>query len=329
MKWFIPVLAPLIFISCSGQNTDSRFGEILSEAPYASISDSIQKFPQKDELYFRRAILLNKNNLPEPALEDFRKAWSLKKNEEYAIAVARTLRDKNTDSEVLFLNEATSQLPQSIFLHIMLAKAYDSQNKTDDAIRVCDQILQLDSVQPNTLVLKADLLQKKNDVNGVIEQLEKVNRVVPDNIELANRLAYQYAETKNPKTVAFCDMMIKNDSMKFHAEPYYVKGVYYTNIGDKAKAIQLFDETIRHDHRMLNAYIEKGKIQLDQKKLPDALKTFTLANTVSPAFPDAWYWIGHCQEKMGQKDEAKLSYQKAYSLDKTFTEAKEAADKLK
>ena len=47
-----------------------------------------------------------------------------------------------------------------------------------------------------------------------------------------------------------------------------------------------------------------------------------------PAFPDAYYWMGICQEALGQTEEAKLNYQKAYGLDKTFTEAKEAAEKI-
>ena len=83
------------------------------------------------------------------------------------------------------------------------------------------------------------------------------------------------------------------------------------------------------NYNYLNAYIEKGKVLLDQKKVDDALKTFQLANTISPAFPDAYYWIGRCQEEMGKKQDAKLSYEKAYGLDKTFTEAKEAAENIK
>ena len=116
--------------------------------------------------------------------------------------------------------------------------------------------------------------------------------------------------------------------MKLHADPYYVKGDYYANINDKAKAIQFFNETIRHDYNYLNAYIEKGKILLDQKKIAEAMKVFKLTNTISPAFPDAYYWMGVCQEALGQKEDAKLSYEKAFSLDKTFTEAKDAADKI-
>jgi len=91
----------------------------------------------------------------------------------------------------------------------------------------------------------------------------------------------------------------------------------------------MFNDAIQHDYYFLNAYIEKGKVLFDEKKYTDAMKVFQLANTISATFPDAYYWMGKCQEAVGQKDEAKLNYQRAYGLDKTFTEAKEAADRIK
>ena len=66
-----------------------------------------------------------------------------------------------------------------------------------------------------------------------------------------------------------------------------------------------------------------------RKKPMEALKTFELANTITPSFADAWYWMGRCQEILGDKAEAKQNYEKAYELDNTFTEAKEAAEKIK
>ena len=116
--------------------------------------------------------------------------------------------------------------------------------------------------------------------------------------------------------------------MRQHAEPFYYKGIYYSNINDKAKALTLFNEAILRNYYYLNAYIEKGRIQYDQKKFIDALKTFQLANTISATFPDAYFWMGRCEEALGRKAEAKLNFQRAYSLDNSFTEAKEAADKL-
>jgi tetratricopeptide (TPR) repeat protein len=123
--------------------------------------------------------------------------------------------------------------------------------------------------------------------------------------------------------------LIAKDTLKLHADPYYVKGVYYSNINEKAKALEWFNETIKQDYNYLNAYIEKGKVFLDQKKVAEAFKTFQLLNSIDPAFADGWYWMGKCQELSGQKEDAKLNYEKAYALDKSFTEAKEAAEKIK
>ena len=327
----IPAILFLSFLvwACNSQDdASSPFDEILSKPPFASITDSIRKQPDRDDLYFRRAVLLNKNNLPEPALVDFRKAWSIAPAESYAVGVSNILLEKKPDSAVIFLKKAIEEIPNSLFLQLSLARAYDAQGKTDEALAACNYLLQNEPGQVNALMLKSDLLLKKEDTSGAITALERAYSSVPFNREISNKLAYQYAEAKNNKAISLADSLIRKDSLKLFAEPYYVKGMYYSNIKDRAKAIQQFDATIKQDHRYLNAYIEKGKILFDQKKIAEALKTFELANRITPSFPDAWYWMGRCQEISGQKEEAKLNYEKAYSLDKTFTEAKEAAEKI-
>lgn len=329
MKLYIFLFLLILCAACNNNNSSSPYDEILSQPLFSSITDSIRKEPNRDDLYFRRAVLLNKNNLPEPALADFRKAWSLAKEEVYAVGVSNILLEKKPDSAVVFLNEAIKEIPNSLFLQISLARSYDALNKTDDALKVCNAMLEKEPAQVNALLLKADLLEKKGDTANMIVALEKAYSIIPFNREISNKLAYQYAESKNVKALAVADSLISKDSLNIHAEPYYVKGMYYSNINDKAKAIQLFDATIKRDHRFLNAYIEKGKILFDQKKTNEALKTFQLANTITPSFPDAWYWIGRCQEVLGDKAEAKQNYEKAYELDNTFIEAKEAAEKIK
>lgn len=328
MKLFFSTFLILLLFGCNNNNSSSPYDEILSQPLFSSITDSIRKEPGRDDLYFRRAVLLNKNNFPEPALADFRKAWSLAKEESYAVGVSNILLEKKPDSAIVFLNEAIKEIPNSLFLQISLARSYDALNKTDEALKVCNAMLEKEPNQVNALLLKADLLEKKGDTANMISSLEKAYSIVPFNREISNKLAYQYAESKNAKALQIADSLIRKDSLTIFAEPYYVKGMYYSNTNDQAKAIQLFDATIKIDHRFLNAYIEKGKILLDQKKTNEALKTFQLANTITPSFPDAWYWIGRCQEISGDKAEAKQSYEKAYELDNTFIEAKEAAEKI-
>ena len=329
MKFFFILSLSFLIWSCNSNDSSSPYSEILSQPPYAPVTDSIRKSPGNDELYFRRAVLLNKNNLPEPALADFRTAWSLESRENYAIGVSNILLEKKPDSAIVFLKEAITELPKSIFLQLSLARAYDTTGKTNDAIAACDTILQQEPGQVNALLLKSDLLLKKNDPAGAVNALEKAYVSMPSNPEIVNKLAYQYAETKNSKAVRLADSLISIDSLKLFAGPHYIKGMYYSNIGDRTKAIDAFDAAIKQDHRYLNAYIEKGKILLDMKKTNEAFKTFQLANTITPSFPDAWYWMARCQEILGDKSEAKQNYEKAYELDNTFTEAKEAAEKIK
>lgn len=326
MRFVILIVAGLMLAGCNDADESSPFSEILSRPPYISLTDSIKNEPGRDDLYFRRAILLNRNNLPEPALADFKKAWSLSKQEPYALGVSNLLLEKNIPEGAGFLAAALEALPESILLRLSLARAYDAQNKTDEAIKVSAAILQQQPGQVNALLLQSELFQKKGDQQASVAALEKAHDQVPSDMDISYKLAYQYAENKNAKVLSLADSLIAKDSLNLHADPYYIKGLYYSNIKDKTKALQWFDETIKHNYNYLNAYIEKGKILLDQKKTADAFKTFQLANTISASFADAWYWMGRCQELMGQKEEAKLNYEKAFGLDQTFTEAKEAAE---
>lgn len=180
----------------------------------------------------------------------------------------------------------------------------------------------------NYLYKRAELLTQAGDTIKAIKTLELF--VVPGELtEAGKQLANLYAETKNPKTIAICDSMIKNDASGRDPEPDYFKGIYYYNIGDHEKALQQFNNCIKRDYTFLDAHMEKGRILYKQAKYKEAIEVYELAIKVSNTFADAHFWKGKCLEALGQKEEAKASYQRAYAFDKTFTEAKEAADRIK
>jgi hypothetical protein len=91
----------MIISSCTDTN-NGAFDDILSSPPFRPLTDSIKKEPGNDDLYFRRAVLLNTNNLPGPALADFKKAWSLNKKEAYAFGISNILLEERPDSAALF-----------------------------------------------------------------------------------------------------------------------------------------------------------------------------------------------------------------------------------
>ena len=178
------------------------------------------------------------------------------------------------------------------------------------------------------LFKRAELLVLAADTANAIKTLEFF--VIPGELtEAGLQLANLYAETRNPKAISICDSMNKNDESKKDPNPDYLKGVYYYNINDYEKALQQFNSCIKKDYTFLDAYMEKGRIFYKQNKCEEAIKVYNLAITVSNSFADAHLWKGKCQEALGQKDEARISYQRAYAFDKTLTEAKDAADRIK
>lgn len=179
----------------------------------------------------------------------------------------------------------------------------------------------------NSLYKRAELLAQAGDTITAIKTLEFF--VIPGELtEAGLQLANLYAETKNPKALAICDSMIKNDESKRDPNPDYLKGVYYYNIGDNTRALEQFNLCIKKDYTFTDAYMEKGRILYKQEKYKEAMDVYDLAIKVSNSFADAHLWKGKCQEALGQKEDAKISYQRAYAFDKTLTEAKEAADRI-
>ncbi len=327
-----PFIAGILTLisACTDRNDGATpFDQLLSAPPYSVLTDSIKNSPEKDELYFRRAIQLNSNQQPEAALADFRKAWELKKNEQYALGIGSLLLESKPAEALTFLKEALTVLPESLLLNLTLARSYNVQGKTDEALQLLSGLLIKNPEQVDLLKMKADLLGKMGNIPEALQMLEKAYNLTPYDVELNYILALQYAESKNPKVLHLCDSLAKADSLGEHAEPYYYKGIYYSAINEKNKALQSFDEAIKHDYTYLESYIEKGAVLFEMKKNTDALKVFNLALTISPDYADNYYWIAKCQQALGLKEEAKLNYQRAFGLDQGFKAARDSANKLK
>jgi tetratricopeptide (TPR) repeat protein len=324
-------LASVLFLlllagSCTSKNNAD---DLLNGPSYRAITDSINSDPNSGALHYKRGVLLFENNEPAYAEADLRKAWELQPTEEHALSLVTLLIKKDRDAAIAFIEEAIKTLPGSVALQVSLARGYQQKGDLQKSLSICENILQKYPGQIDALLLKADLLKETGKNDEAIATLEKAYSYAPFDADLSHNLAFEYAEAKNRKVLPLADSLIKADSLEGHAEPYYFKGIYYSNTGNATEALKQFDEAIRHNYNFMNAYINKGIIYYDQKEYAAAFKIFSLAASINPAYADSYYWMGKCQEAMNKKEEARLNYQRAYGLDKTMTEAKEAADRMR
>ncbi|MGZ5286863.1 MAG: tetratricopeptide repeat protein [Flavisolibacter sp.] len=324
-KTIVVLICCWLIAACNEKGQDEG---MLSQPPYTSLTDSIRQQPGAAELYYRRGSLLYANNEIKAAETDLRKAWELEPTEQYALGVSRLLRQVKPDEALSFLQEALNKLPGSLFIQVQLAQGYKSTGQLDQSLALSNQVITQYPNNIDALLLKAEILKMKDQYSEAIQILEKAYAMAPGDVELVHTLAFDYAENKNPKVLTLSDSLIMADTEKTHAEPHYFKGLYFENMGNTKEALKHFDQAISINYNFLDAHMDKGQTLFMAKRYEEAAATFNKAIIITPTFPDAFYWLAKTQEALGQKEEAKLNYQRAYGLDKTMTEAKEAADAL-
>lgn len=330
-----PVISILIFsvfsggCNGSGNKDGDEASALLQNLPYTALSDSIRRFPGNAGLYFRRAILLSQNKAHELALADYKKSWELAPNEETGLRYAAGLSITGRPVEkIRLLQDCIQKFPNEPAFERLLGETYMDADQFKEAMNIYDGLLAKDSADFEAWYEKGLVLEQLKDTAGAITALKKAFQLQPLNT-YALELAHLYAENKNPVSLKICDEIIARDSLMELADPFFIKGIFYANTGKYEQAITQFDSCIKRDWKFTDAYIEKGIAFFKQKNYDGALNTFRMAATVSNTNPDAYYWMGRCYEAINRKAEAVLNYERAISLDKHFTEAREALKRVR
>ena len=316
----------VIILAAGCTNEDSQ--AVLDKPPYAAITDSLERFPDNISLLLRRADLLSQNDQHELANIDYRNAWKRDSSEVVAMSLISNLLLLGRHNEAIRLLETSvRKFPDNPEFRRRLSEAYFQAGRSKEAMDQYDTLLEADSLNFEAWYEKALLLVELGDTAAAIDALARSYSLQPltmNGLALANL----YAETKNPLAITVADDLIRKDSLAV-LDPLYVKGIYYSNTRQYPQALEQFEQCIRTDWKFTDAYIEKGIILYELKNIDEALQTFKMATTVSPANPDAYYWQGRCYEAASKKDEAMDNYIRAFSLDRKFTEAKEAIERLR
>jgi len=328
MKLISIITAIIFFLFACKDRVITNSKKILTSPPYSLLTDSISKFPSNANLYRERAVLLSQNNELNLANADYKKSWEIKPDENTALEyVSNLLLINKVDEAIAFLKECIQKFPHNTEFNRRLSEVYVQTGRNQAALDQYNKILRTDSGNFEAWFEKGLLLTQMKDTNAAIKALEKSFAIQPVNYS-GLALANLYAAIKNPKAIAVCNFLIQRDTAKVLTDALFIKGTYYSDKGQYAEALKQFDECIRRDWKMTDAYIEKGIILYEQKLYDEALKIFNMAATVSNTDADAYFWIARCYEATGKKQEAIENYERAISLDRHFPEAKDKLRRL-
>jgi len=231
--------------------------------------------------------------------------------------------------ELTHLRKAMALRPDSVGLRYLLMDELLKNKLYAEAIAQNDTLMKLDSTSPVLLYRRGDIQLQKGDTTAGVLSLQLAIKSGPMFMEPQLQLAAIYADQSKPDALVIADNIIHlSQDPKYSTQARFIKGLYYSNINDKPKAIEQFNECIKNDYTFLDAYVEKGLLLYDLKNYAEALKVFEQTIQVSNGFAEGYYNAGRCEEALGNNENAVTYYQKALGLDKTLTGASEGLKRL-
>lgn len=324
----LPIACLLWLTACGGSESPAPFLAPLQQPPYLEWTEKIERSPENDSLYFGRGMLLLQNDQPAAARLDLEKAWSIEPRPQYALALA-SLLETDPSKQSAFLRKTLTQLPDNFLLEWALADAQLRMDSVDVALELTSKWIAKGTFEPEFLLLHAQALKQKEKPLEAMQFLEKIHVMSPGYRDATEILALWYAESGNDKIQELTQQMIEVDSLKRDPLPYYFLGIYYDTKKQYNRSAQEFDKAIQIDYHFTEAYIEKAALLYEQRAYANAIKTLEKALAVAPDEAAVYYWTAKCQQAQGDKESARMNYLKAYGLDNSFIEAKQAADALK
>lgn len=222
-------------------------------------------------------------------------------------------------AELILLEKQVAARPDSVGLRYQLMNELLKNNLYAEAIVQNDTLLKEDSANAVFWYRRGAIQLQQGDTNTAIASMQTSVQKEPMFMEPLLDIASVYAARSDSNAITTTNKIIKiAPDPRLKSEAKFIQGLYYSNINDKDRALASFDECIKSDYTFLDAYVEKGLLLYDSKDYKAALAVFEQSIQVSNTFAEGYYNAGRCEEALGNKEEAKLYYEKAHGLDKSL-----------
>ncbi|RYD77148.1 MAG: tetratricopeptide repeat protein [Sphingobacteriales bacterium] len=219
------------------------------------------------------------------------------------------------------------QFPDSLIFTEELAQYYRENGNYSSAISTVTKALQKDSSNARLWDVLGILHIENGDTVRSLQSLERSVDIYPQP-DVVISLGILYAQTKNKKALAVADGLLMADKARAEKEALFIRGMYYNAVGEKEKAIELFNQCLAMNYSFMEAYREKAIAQYDLGKYKESIETLQRATTLQNNFDEGYYFMGRALEKLKDIPRAIEAYQTALMYDPNYIEARDALGKL-
>lgn len=223
------------------------------------------------------------------------------------------------------LNIILKAEPNNVRALLMRARIYYNQSDQRQAIFDLQRLKEIDSLNPEMLVLMGDIQMLKNQSRAAKNSWELCAKVDPSAIDCRLKLGQMYASiNEHEKALRYLDEVLKID--EYNAPAYFYKGIVIRNFKqDTALALNYFQKAIELkqdyfealdmmgvslaamgdtlapyyykrildiDQNRPDIYYKLGVYYRSQNEINKAIEAYTKATQIDPKMSDSYYNLG-------------------------------------
>jgi tetratricopeptide (TPR) repeat protein len=224
----------------------------------------------------------------------------------------------------------SKQYPDSIQLQISLQESIYNNGDTLLALKNLQELIKkFPNNQELNNAVSVIQLQKGDTASAIASLLQSLS-LNQNQPTIEFELAFLEAARKNKSALEIADHIIARYSERdIQANGHFAKAIYYANISQPKQAIQELDSAIIKNFTLIDAYIEKGILQLENKEASNAIATLSKAVALDKNNADILFWIGKAYQQKKEFDQALLYFRETLKIEPNYTAAQNAIKDLK
>jgi tetratricopeptide (TPR) repeat protein len=198
-------------------------------------------------------------------------------------------------------------IPLNYYTSRLLTNAYLQAEKYNSAIRICDQILEHDSLNLNFLKLKAFAFYQMDQMEEAAQNYAKAVALGDSSVLTFKRLGLSLIDTEEyDSAVHILNLALKQDTTDY--ELYVGMGTAMARTLLKVKSLKYFDRALllMEPDTAIVAFVLENQANVIRENLsyPRALDLYLQVNELKPRSPRILYAIGDLYMALDQHEES-------------------------
>ncbi|WMI65750.1 tetratricopeptide repeat protein [Aestuariibaculum sp. YM273] len=232
------------------------------------------------------------------------------------------------------------QHPTSVNLRLFKVEVYVFENKLIEADTLLNELYNLDPMNEEIYIQKANIFSKKDEHQQAIDVLKRALDLTDDVVDLYSLIGMEYLFLDEFEKAKECFMKCLEEDLDDYSALYNIiycfdflnqteeaidyltvfldknpycevawhqLGKQYYNLKNYKKALAAYDFAIISDDTFVGAYLERGKVLEKLKRFNEAIENYTITLELDDPTSFALLRIGNCHEKL-QNDELAVQY---------------------